>query len=238
MKRKLIIFRIVCILALNGAVEQIQAQDFWCPNCLYVSGAGALTWMRDMDTRVEDLSSGNSFSVISDYKTGYGVSAAVGAVFCRNWRFEIEGYFRNNERDKLNVNTPDGSTLQKPHDHYRSFSLMFNGFYDFCLCEGLAWYLGGGIGPSWVEFKAGPVGLNGDPAFAIASSDLNLEDVRFSYQVMTGLAYQVSCDIWATAGYRLWGTLKEKDGHNNGIKVSERRVPLVQSLEFGLRFMF
>lgn len=104
----------------------------------------------------------SSYNLFSHYRTGYGIGGSIGAVFCRNWRLEVEVYFRNFNGKGVAVTQDtefaailaccgDGCPLTvmfNPSTHYRSFSLMVNGFYDFCLCNSFSWYIGGGIGPS------------------------------------------------------------------------------------------
>lgn len=114
-------------------------------------------------------------SLFSNYRTGFDINASVGAVFCGNWRFEIEGSYRafNGKHVLLTAlqaqlcterggGSPAGLYITgayNPSTHYRIFSLMVNGFYDFCICELMTWYVGGGIGPSWVRYKLNPIQL-------------------------------------------------------------------------------
>lgn len=261
MKTKFFTLLIVGTLAFSGMALKAYAQRAWyCPNCWYVSGYGGPATHRETDTQFTDSTSVNpTQDLITDYRTGYGVGGALGAVFCRSWRLEVEAYFRNFNgkrvvlaQDSLTATTAccvDGCTvnaLYNPSTHYRSFSFMANGFYDFCLCDTVSWYVGGGIGPTWVEYRVKPVG-------AAFTFDAKTSEVRFSYQLMTGIAYRFCNHASITVGYRFWGTTKDTDAGGTAspgfnldttplptisYKVSERRVPLVNSIELGLRYAF
>jgi len=280
------------LLALSNFTQTVNA--YWRPDHYYVTGLGAVTWHRDMEIQQANISTIATQSLDTDYHVGYGVAGAVGIGITKCWRFEVEGYFRNNEGKGMMFNDPiAGSNRVSAHFHYRSFSLMANTFYDFCICDCLELYIGGGIGAAWVQFIADPFSVGvpndcGNPCFACPQCDIDgvivpcescctdstfqcdcpctrvvkrstvgkkrlmegpaegttpsykLENVRFAYQIMVGFAYTIACNIDAIAGYRLWGTTKEKSRFiNNGtIALSEHKAPLVSSLEFGLRFRF
>lgn len=252
----------ISFIALSGMVQKINAQSAWCPNCWYVGSYAGPAWLREMDITFEDPTGVNpSQPIITDYRIGAGFGTSVGAVFCQNWRLEIEGYFRSFRGKRAIValnrtvacvescftpSCPVGSTVQPsytPSTYYRAFSLMLNGFYDFCICPSTAWYVGGGVGPSWINYKVDPTG-------SIFTFHGKTRSVRFSYQILTGITYRLSNHVSATIGYRLWGTLKHEHGSgtytlpidlggaSSSYNIKEKRILLVNSAELGLRFCF
>lgn len=253
---------IAIALVFSGMAQKAEAQSAFYPNCWYVSGYGGPAWHREMDVTFEITPTdpveffSTNHPLITDYRTGYTFGGAIGAVFCRNWRLEIEYSFRRFNGKRVVTNFDEtigcgqigvcgcgGATINpsyNPSTHYRSFSLMLNGFYDFCLCESLSWYVGGGIGPSLVEYSVSPSGR-------VFTFRAQTHTIRFSYQILTGIAYKFCNNISVTAGYRLWGTTRKRHGNGsysffptvtNYYNVNERRVPLVSSAEFGLRVAF
>lgn len=280
------------LFALSNFVQTVDAE--WCPDHYYITGLGAVTKHRDMQIQQTNTSLITTEMLDTDYKHGYGVGGAVGIGITKCWRFEVEGYFRNNEGENLVFNDPIvGANQINANFHYRSFSLMANTFYDLYICDCLKLYVGGGIGAAWVEFIADPftVGVTNScdtPCFAClpctdgsspvecndccfndtfgcscpcfeataerkvkqkrllqgpadgTTPSYKLENVRFAYQIMVGFAYTIACNIDAIAGYRLWGTTKEKNRFiNNGtMAISEQKAPFVSSVEFGLRYRF
>lgn len=246
MKTKFITSILAGVLALSGIAQADGQKSAWCPNCWYVSGFAGPAWHREMSTSLTITGQPTS-SFITDYKTGYDLGGSIGAVFCRSWRLEAEFAFRTFRGDRVIVGPLPLTSGQSadisdyPYTRYRSFSIMANGFYDFCLCETVSWYVGGGIGPSWVEYKIRPSAALGGP-------NAKNDKVRFSYQIMTGIAYRLCNNISLTVGYRLWGTTKGKeydctvlsaDGTTtSSAKIKDKRAPIVNSLEFGLRYAF
>lgn len=264
---------IVVILTFGGMTQKAEAQSIFCPNCWYIAGYGGPAWLREMDVTFKDPAGMDlPQPIITDYRTGYTFGGSIGAVFCQNWRLEIEGSFRNFTGKRV-VATLDDSvactgpcgcdpglasidSTYNPSSRFQAVSLMFNGFYDFCLCPAVSWYIGGGIGPSWIEYRLRPLG----DVFSFQGA---IKKVEFSYQFITGIAYQL-CDNYCntvslTLAYRLWGTTKNARGSGSYVdiggsfnntsrlmwddvleprNVEIRRIPLVHSIELGLRVGF
>lgn len=220
-----------------------SSHAFLCPDGYYVSGLGAITSHRDTEfNEVVDIGGGALLPIHAniDYRIGYGLGAAVGAIICRDWRLEIEGYFRNNEAKRVTyygpidiANIPGAGVTYSPHLHERSFSLMANAFYDYSPCECVKFFIGGGIGIAWVHWRIF--------AFANQNPDIKQHYYRFAFQGIAGVAYRLCNNLWATADYRLWGRMKKKNMHaftGAQITLSDATVPLVSSIELGLRWVF
>lgn len=233
------LFFTLLLINLSSLFTICSSYAFLYPDGYYISGLGAITLHRDTEFNVVAQPSPH---VNVDYKLGYGVGGAIGTIMCRNWRLEVEGYFRNNEAKRLILNTNDGSllppaegTVYGVHFHERSFSLMANAFYDYCPCECVKLFIGGGVGVAWVQWNLQGGGLPQNP---------KAHYYRFAFQGITGIAYQLCANLWATADYRLWGRLKKQnmhpfsDGDLTRIALSDGNVPLISSLELGLRLVF
>lgn len=214
--------------------------DYFCRDAGYFSVTGGATHMRDMHIRVrETIGDVPLFALHTDYKIGYGVGVALGAAM-QAWRFEVEAYYRKNEGAQFSVvdftTTPASEAVFPTPFYYRSFSIMTNAYYQFCLWQCLDLYLGIGVGPSWVRFQAiQPIG-GVNTKFAI-------DNIRFSYQGMAGLKWTLPCNLHLTVGYRAWAALKQTGKPGNlpdgtSIRLSEEHEPVVQSLELSLEIVF
>lgn len=209
-----------------------------CPQMVYVSGNAGIAFQADSKIRAHLPNSNDDATLNGEYNPGYSVGGAIGAVFCDYFRAEIETQYKQIELHRATLTTNNGiqTFASQPHAHYRFLSLMANLLYERNFWCDLNYYLGAGIGPSWVEWLCEPApftGNNGD------KPKLNMDNIRFSWQVMAGLTYRITDCVWTTLGYRFYATsmeTKHPGASDPSIKLSDTRMPMTQSIELGIRF--
>lgn len=130
-----------------------------------------------------------------DFEPGYMGSAAIGY----NWffpesvadlRIELEGSYRFNETDTLN-NGLGGLPLDGEAE---AITAMVNGYFDFRTTWPVVPYVGAGIGASRVSYQ--------DDGAAAAIQPIDATDIKFAYQVMGGLNYDLGSNLAVGIEYR------------------------------------
>lgn len=120
----------------------------------------------------------------------------------------------------------------------RDFAIMANLYYDIPVCDCFSVYLGAGAGVSFNEIAIADKII--DTAGKVTSSDHSFTTVKntlFAWQVMTGVAYDLSEDWTLTLGYRLFATAKPK--YQTGTEtIKAKKMPLSHNFEIGLRYKF
>lgn len=124
----------------------------------------------------------------STYKAGYVVSGALGYQFCSDFRTEIEYAYRRNTISTIHF----ASQGTSKHGHFRTSSVMGNLLWDvpYCFCE-IKPFIGAGIGYDFQKMHS--------------SNSRILYDQKwnhFSWQLMTGLSYELFCNTEVTLEYR------------------------------------
>jgi opacity protein-like surface antigen len=167
----------------------------------------------------EDIPAGASVSAELGYDAGPFLGVAVGYDF-GNYRLESEFGYMKNDMDELSVrvNIPGEGSLKvgEPMDgDLSSFTVLFNGYYDFCKGSKLRPYITAGIGYSRVEAQVSDM------------EDGSEDDSVFAYQAGAGIGWDVSEIITLDLKYRYFGTSDPLD-----IDYSSHSVSL------GLRYSF
>ena len=189
MKRSLLMAAAAALLA-SATAAQAQQRG------LYGELRGGAAFLTDAD--VTDFA-GFDGTVSSD--VGYLVEGAIGYAHGSGARGELAVGYRQNDFDDFDV--PSVGTAAVDGD-LSALTVMGNVYYDFNLggagsrWSGLTPFVGGGIGTAFMNAVVDSLG--GSP---VGSDE---DDTVFAWQVMAGLAYDVSPDIAATVSYTYFAT--------------------------------
>ncbi len=115
-----------------------------------------------------------------DYDAGWAFLATVGYGVTENWRVELEGGYRKNNADRVEIEGTSFSsttTVTTPGGELKEFSLMANVLYEHPLSEKLSLSLGAGAGFDHADFEDKRWGSD--------------ESWNFAYQGIVGLNYAV-----------------------------------------------
>ena len=147
-----------------------------------------------------DLPSGTSASLDLEYDMGIVLGAAVGYDF-GDYRIESELSYLVSDMDKgtMRLTVPgEGSESMSGaiNGDVTSFTILFNGYYDFLKGSALRPYITAGIGYSFVDIE-----MDG------ASDD----DSVFAYQAGAGITYEMNENITWDLKYRYLDTSDPAD---------------------------
>jgi len=219
--RHRLIFCAAMIAAMVASASATQAQ--W-----YVSGNIGASIHTDSDVDAAD-NAGNSLNGEVSFDTGIGGTAAVGRIY-GNWRFEGEFSYRQNDLDKITVNSLTLAGLgtfsslgsAPVNGDLTNIGLMVNGWYDFTPVGNWVPSIGAGLGMAFVN---------------IDSSDLGIDDTDtvFAYQFGASLGYQVNPDTVVGVTYRFFGTTDPEFTEGTTNVDAEN---FIHAVEIGLRVRF
>ncbi|MCE3233257.1 MAG: hypothetical protein K0R98_1514 [Rickettsiaceae bacterium] len=133
----------------------------------------------------------NSQGAHYKHKNGYGIGLALGHNVSDNFRTEIEGKYRTDHFKLRGVYAKD---------RIDTITASFNGYYDFNNTTVLAPYIGAGIG---------------------ATTDDDVRNVAFSYQLMAGVNYKLNDDDKISFGYRYFD-VPDYHYHTHALEVAYR----------------
>ena len=204
----------------------------------YVGGGGGVNWTKDSDITLTDPSVPATLSGEAEFDTGWGAVGQVGykGLFLPGLRLEFEFNYRDNDLDKVTVDSVNGVSISPTElgalsgtspvtGSVRSIAPMFNVLYDFNTGSPITPYLGAGVGPAWVKLKTSD-GSSG-------SSDT---DVVFAYQGIAGIAYNITNNLSLWLDYRYFATQDPEWSFEDGSTVEgEYRNHTVM---IGLRWFF
>lgn len=172
----------------SGALAQNLHEGF------YVEGRGGVNFVQEIDVHEDPAgftSAGGDIDI--DLDNGWLANGAIGYASQVGWRVELEGGYRKNELDDIEL-SGIGPTANTDLDGDASvISGMFNVYFDFdpSLYGVGNWpiipFVGIGAGVVEVEFDDG------------TGSDE--EDLAFAYQIMAGLSVPVGDNITLSASY-------------------------------------
>jgi outer membrane protein OmpA-like peptidoglycan-associated protein/outer membrane protein W len=181
---------------------------------VYVGAGAGYNYMQDAD-----VTSGSNFAagpsnalrgMEAEFDDGFGGVISVGYGFGNGLRAEVEGNYRQNDVNKLNV----GSTrLPGISGTARTYGAMANVLYDFNFGPSVPVvpYIGGGVGYAWTDYEN--VGSRFFAGNQIGRG-VNIDDTdgRFAYQGIAGLAFPIAAvpGLAVTAEYRFFATLDPK----------------------------
>ena len=190
----------------------------------YVSATGSFVFSeKNFSRQVRTI--GESAS----HKDSFGGSIAVGHIVDQ-WRVELEGLYRKRRIKNGEFRDTGGNslTISKFGGHVRDIAAMANVYYDICLnhyMSDLKAYLGAGIGMTWTrKWKAGGPIEDASKAFQMKGTRRS-----FAWQALAGLSYDISENVTAFAGYRLFMHKKVSGAKHH---------PMTHSVDAGLRFIF
>jgi outer membrane protein OmpA-like peptidoglycan-associated protein len=145
---------------------------------------------------VNFLQSAKDNGIEIDANTGFVGVLSVGYGFGNGLRLEVEGNFRHNELDRIDV----GRTRLNASGNVRSYGAMVNAIYEFPLGP-VQPYIGGGIGYVWQD-------LDGRARGGGLTATFDDTDGAFAFQGIAGLAFPIAAvpGLAVTAEYRFLGT--------------------------------
>lgn len=177
----------ILVTAAALAVLSVPMSSMAADNSVYVSGNIGVGMATDSDIDNMPERAGTAKMTLD---AGFLGTGAVGYDFAGPFRAEAEYGWQKNDIDTLSYSNRFGNFNQ---GDLKTQTIMANAFYD--VDTGSPWspFVGAGIG--WAK-----VDLN-TPALPFGDND----DV-FAYQLMAGVAYNVSENLAIDAQYRFFGT--------------------------------
>jgi len=178
MKRTTLLLSTAAALALCSPA-QAEGLKGW-----YVGIEAGANWVNDTDHQM--VGTGLPSTTIHthfinfDYDAGWAFLATVGYGVTENWRVELEGGYRKNNADRVEIEGTSFSsttTVTTPGGELKEFSLMANVLYEHPLSEKLSLSLGAGAGFDHADFEDKRWGSD--------------ESWNFAYQGIVGLNYAV-----------------------------------------------
>jgi len=185
---------------------------------LYIGAGAGVNWLQStnqsQDITVGAVRLGGDFK--ATFEPGFAGVASLGWGFGNGLRAEIEGNFRWNAVDELNM---ANSRLLRTGGYVRSYGVMANLLYDFdpryLGLAGRTWiqpYIGAGVGYVWHEYDNVRGRFPAGSALAGATGRIDDTDARFAYQAIIGAAFPFTDfgvpGLTLTAEYRFLGTLE------------------------------
>lgn len=164
-------------LMLTGVLLAVSASTAMAAGP-YVGASGGVSIFHDQDIR---YSSGSTST--AEFKTGYGFNASAGYNFDP---VRVEFEFGYKQADVDNFSSGSGLTPGSGSDA-TFISYMANAYYDFKNSSQITPYVGAGIGALNGEFR--------DP-------DFKSDDTVFGYQLIAGVAYNVTQNVALDLSYR------------------------------------
>ena len=147
------------------------------------------------------------------FEWGWAGVLSVGYGFGNGLRLELEGSYRSNDVDNIEVR---GINAPRPSGNATSYGLMVNALYDFVLGPVVP-YVGVGLGYVWHDYN--DVGFRASNAANSGSVNVGGTNGAFGYQAILGVAFPIDSvpGLALTAEGRFMGTASEDiDGRANG----------------------
>jgi opacity protein-like surface antigen len=201
--KKLAIMLVAFAVVVGGVATPALAGPYFSVN------AGAV-WVEDSDLPA------NEFINELSYKTGYGITAALGNAYDSGFRAEVEVAYRINSLDEeaFVVEVPSiGDELFEIDGDISSWGVMANGYYDFANSTAFKPFIGAGVGYVNVRLE----------------DDGREDDSVFAYQLMAGCGYAMSNSVTFDLQYRYFAT---DDPDFDGLELDYRTHNLLAGLRF------
>lgn len=203
---------ILSIIFASVALANVDAVPCKQEHNCYIQTTGSFGWHNKTRAKIAGV------ELSAKQKKGLGGAVAIGYIM-EQWRLELEGSHRYNpSANKYGIKS--------------NTSLMVNMLCDIPVTDLISIYLGAGAGISSVNGKTLVVKERDSRIVKFKKKRGHLDTV-FAWQGMAGLSYAISDNVDLITGYRLFATAKPKV-HN--IRLS--KVPVIHSVELGLRFKF
>lgn len=197
--------------AATAVAPQVRAGD----EIAYLGLRGSYVYAEESQARSEPAPTG-LLDYDAEFDGGFGAGLFMGWVLDENFRFEVEGMYRNTNFDTATVVREDsGVPYALPGDVFslggdvQSYAAMTNLYYDLHMFEGtvLPW-IGAGIGGVFVDYTA--VGSVPDPANPPPATyplfDAGSTSWVFGYQFMAGVTFPIAESTSMAIGYRFFQT--------------------------------
>lgn len=205
----------------------------------YVSATGSFVFANDLKKKEKVF--GEDLKKEYELKNSFGGSLAVGYIVDQ-WRVELEGLYRKNKFNKEKASgsaTPANNGTFDYKGHSRNFALMANVYYDIPLDCNFSAYVGAGLGVAFNEIKLTQIdGI--DAAYLKKINKTN--STLFAWQLMGGLQYEITENVTAFAGYRLFATGKPSyktfDDAGKAVTRKFNKAPFSHSIDLGIRYSF
>lgn len=204
--------------------------------------------------------------ILSIILSGIALAANANMVPCKqhNWYIQVTGSYGLHNKTKIKQTSALGNTEVKLRRHHgpggalavgyiidcwrlelegshrykfgrtHNSSLMANIYYDIPVSELISFYLGAGAGVSSVNHETLKIKHHGSEM----QKKYSHQDKVFAWQVMTGLTFALADNVDLITGYRLFATSKPTLAKGHHYKAKARNIPLINSVELGLRFKF
>jgi outer membrane protein OmpA-like peptidoglycan-associated protein len=223
------------LLAAAASVAVIGTASAQNVTGFYVGGAAGLSIVDQIDGTYKPVGTKAS----QDYKSGYGLSGALGYGYSNGFRSEIEAAYSEANTKNTSYSLGNGITASTG-GNANAFSLFGNALYDFNLGLPVTPYLGVGLG--WLRLAAetkvnstvGNIKLLDDSTDAIG------------YQLVAGLSLPIVDNLKATLDYRFkssfnkpkFDTTAEARNLNANLRTYEADRPMIHNVFLGLRYEF
>ena len=171
---------------------------------LYVGAGGGVNFLESIRTESVSVQGGKPFATPGkDFsKTGYVALASVGYGFGNGLRVELEGNYRQNDRERNSLFFPGGRE--------RKYGGMGNVLFDLDIGSSYIYpYIGAGAGYQRVELESRLFTL-GSPTLNFTTNDSN---GRFAYQAIAGFSFPIPpvVGLSLTAEYRYFALTGKGD---------------------------
>jgi len=154
----------------------------------YVTLGGGVGVLGDGEVSFNDAASRDT-SV--NYEEGWVVRAAIGAALNKNFRLEVEGFYNNNDADKINVR--DRFVAEADLSGIEVAGGMFNAYYDINFGSPFVPFIGGGVGIAKVDAD-------------VRNIDTSLDETVWAWNIGGGLAYAINKNVSLEVSYRYLAT--------------------------------
>lgn len=228
------ILRTLWVGLLVAGIAAAGAARAQAVNGFYVSGAAQMQWVSDVDF---DLPGALNTVHPTSFDAGWGGVLAFGKGF-GGPRVEVELGQRTSDVDSFG----SAGSVGPGKGDLKLGTAMINGFYDFDTGSRFTPYLGAGIGLARVE----ATGISRDIS-TCCTGYVSGDDEVLGWQLIAGVAFQLTSRLALTVDYRYLGTADATLGYGTGCTTSGTSCLVngkleqnfsAQLLSLGLRWVF
>lgn len=229
MKLRTALLTAAASIALIGSASAQNTTGF------YIGGAAGLSIINEIDGTYKPAGT----KATQDYKTGYGLSGALGYGYSNGFRSEIEAAYSEAKAKNSSYSLGSGITASTG-GNANAFSLFGNALYDFNIGLPVTPYVGVGLG--WLRLAA-ETKVNSN-AGNIKLIDDSTDTV--GYQLIAGMSLPIMANLKATLDYRFKSTFEkpkfdttaETRNLNANLRTFEADRPMIHNVFLGLRYEF